>query len=338
MSVNKTIRLALIGLCTLSIAVGVSAQSQNYLPLTSKDLGAPIRLKPLGRMKQSIRLQSSAGPSGGRYRVITDKSLVVLEGADREGKAWSVDLNTLGCDSPRIYESDLDKNGIVDAVLLKNTCGNGLAPSSHILTVTFDSTGRPVPFEAEGYFLEQAGGVDALVDLNRDGIADLIFMNFDDGYWITNVYTLDGARWTRIKGPFANREFPLFTRFTDLPNKVPEKPAATRSPYAPDLSNKTSVVDGRLIGHFRPDEYNLRLTIRTVDGNPMVCTPNYWYDSARLVVDLPSGRRVRRLSYEDRGRTDPLLDEVVKGAYPVKLYGERYRDKCAPELLWASGS
>jgi pimeloyl-ACP methyl ester carboxylesterase len=34
---------------------------------------------------------------------------------------------------------------------------------------------------------------------------------------------------------------------------------------------------------------------------------------------------------------DPILDEIVRKAYPVEVYGERYPDMCGPELIWASG-
>ncbi|HKC85713.1 MAG TPA: hypothetical protein VKG02_07060, partial [Blastocatellia bacterium] len=79
----------------------------------------------------------------------------------------------------------MDSNGIRDLVVIYPTGGNGLAPTSHFFSLTFDELGRPVPFKADGYFQESNKGITDLVDLDRDGRAELIYMNFDDGYWIT---------------------------------------------------------------------------------------------------------------------------------------------------------
>jgi hypothetical protein len=317
-------------------------QSQHYLPLTENELGSPLRLKRIAQLVHSepTQITTVAGVSGAMYRIAPTDFVLTLSGNDKEGKPWSVDLFQVGCGAPRLYESDLDKDGTVDAVIVNNTCGNGLAPSSHVVAVTFDETGRPIPFEAEGYFLEANDGIDALVDLDRNGLADLVFMNFSDGYWITNIYSISKGRWNRITGEFAHRRFPVFTRFTHRPNKMPVKPPANRFPYAPNLSNMSPVHEGRLVAWSWPDqkrEYNLKLTVAKADGSTITCTPNYWYDSARLLLDLPSGRKIGHLSDPERARVEPLLAEAVKGQFQVKLYGERYPDRCSPELVWASG-
>jgi hypothetical protein len=102
----------------------------------------------------------------------------------------------------RFYSADLDRNGICDLVMIYPTGGNGLAPTSHFFSLTFDEQGRPVPFKADGYFEESAKGITDLVDLNIDGRAELIYMNFDDGYWITNLYEVRAARWRRVRGSY----------------------------------------------------------------------------------------------------------------------------------------
>src|SRR5205085_526170 len=116
-----------------------------------------------------------------------------LSGLDRGGKPWTVDVSKLyGCaGDARIYEGDIDKDDVNDAVILTATCANGLAPTQIFTAITFDGSGRPVPFDAGGYFEETNAGIDSLVDVNRDGKADLVYMNFDDGFWITNIYAVD---------------------------------------------------------------------------------------------------------------------------------------------------
>ena len=54
--------------------------------------------------------------------------------------------------------------------------------------------------------------------------------NFNDGYWITNVYSVEAGHWRRARGLLAGRRFPLYTRFTSSPNRravVPPERCAT---------------------------------------------------------------------------------------------------------------
>ena len=53
------------------------------------------------------------------------------------------------------------------------------------IAITFDDNARRVTFEADGYFQETDEQIFDLVDLNQNGRAELIYMNFNRGYWIT---------------------------------------------------------------------------------------------------------------------------------------------------------
>ena len=170
-------------------------ENQRYLPLTANELGPPVTLKRLTRLEStSPDLRAGAGPSGSTYRVRFGKGigLLTLQGQDKLHKPWHVELLPLwGCTGgTEDYDADLDKDGILDAVLLMPTCGNGLAPSVHLITVTFDTNSRPIPFEAEGYLEDKARGLDSLVDLNRDESAP--------GCW--NHCGLDGRPTSRERG------------------------------------------------------------------------------------------------------------------------------------------
>ena len=79
-----------------------------------------------------------------------------------------------------------------------------------------------------------------MADLDGDGRAELLYMNYDDGYWITNLYRLRESRWSRVEGRFAGLGFPLYTRFTIRPNHRPVRPARGRNPVAPDLIKENS--------------------------------------------------------------------------------------------------
>lgn len=331
----------------------LTAQHENsfYLPLSSTEVGPPFPLKALGVLKaDSSLLSSNAGPSGSMFRVrqTINGGALGLEGKDKAGKPWQIDLMELwGCaGGAHIFEADLDSDSIQDAVVLMPTCGNGLAPSAHMVSITFDAAGRPVPFEAEGYFEEKNNGIDSLVDLNRDGKADLVFMNFNDGYWITNVYSVKSGRWARMQGALFGRTFPLFTRFTNQPNNRAVIPPSSRHPWAPDLSNANPVLSGVIVawnwpngnarGGGSPSDLDMQLTILS-NGKQVVCSPEYWFDSARLVQDTAEGRTIQHLS-GDRSTIDAMLQEFVAKKVPVRLYGRRSSDHCSPELVWAGQS
>ena len=322
------------------------AQSLDYLPLTKGELGAEFPLKRIWPASKPTpeRLTTAPGSAGSTYSV-TDEGWLTLAGVDGNRRPWRVDLLRppgLGVD---VYEADVDRDGVTDAVLLMYTGGNGLAPPNHIITVSFDGSGRPVPFEAEGYSVGTDHGISALVDLDRNGHAEFVFMNFDDGYWITNVYSATGGRWRKVAERLARRTFPLYTRFTNRPNKTPVAPAAGRHPWAPDLSNAEPVTAATLADWKWPDrqatvlgrsELDLSLTLLAESGRRTICTPDEWY--AKVVIDEPSGRRVVRLSEDNRAIIDSILARLVKDGIRIQLFGRRYRDRCSPELIWANTS
>jgi len=326
-------------------AFGAQHMSSYYRPLSSSEIGQPFRLKPLGFLNaNSATIPSRAGISGSVFRVrrTTNGGALELEGKDRASKTWKVDILELwGCaGGARIYEADLDADTVQDAVISMATCGNGLAPSAHLVAITFDTAGRPVIFEAEGYFENKTPGIDSLVDMNHDGKAELVFMNFNDGYWITNIYSVEDGRWAKLNGPFAGRAFPLYTRFTTKTNNRAVIPPPSRHPWAPDLSNTKQVFTGVIISWKWPDEYlrsepamrNLQLTL-LAGGKQVVCSPEYWFDAARLVLDRDDGRTIGHL---ERKTVDSILQELTAKKVPIHVYGQRSSDHCSPALVWAA--
>jgi hypothetical protein len=186
------------------------------------------------RMREEERARASL-EGGARDGVDEDPQLVlVFSGRDLEGKDWRVEIEGIVY-YEAVYEGDLDRNGHTDLVLSAGTGGNGLAPPTQLVFLTFDRRGRPSLFEATGYFETQAGGIFDVADMDGDGRAELLYMNYDDGYWITNLYRVRESRWSRVEGRFAGLRFPLYTRFTTRPNHRPVSPASGRNPVAPDL-------------------------------------------------------------------------------------------------------
>jgi len=193
-------------------------ESQEYLPLTKAETGRRFHVKLIGETGGGrpgyfgrtpeggpAPANIKVGPKGARFET-DEEGRAVVKGLDRGGAAWRVRLGSnMNTYTARLYTADLDRDGTQDLFIVAPTGGNGLAPTSHLFALTFDEKGRPVPFEADGYFQEDARGVFDLLDLDRDGRAELLYMNFDDGYWITTIYEIEGGHWRRVEGAHGRR-------------------------------------------------------------------------------------------------------------------------------------
>jgi hypothetical protein len=268
---------------------------------------------------------------------VNDLGELTLTGKDRRGKAWKAILGNFptlyAC---RFYVGDLDKNGLRDIVLVFPTGGNGLAPTSTFLAISFDIAGRPVAFEADGYWELNDSAIFDLLDMDKNGRAELVYMNFDDGYWITNVYEIANARWQKVRR-LAGRNYPIYTRFTYRPNKKPTVPKPTRHPYVPDLSNSLPVVQGHLTSYKWANveqSEDILLGIKSKFGITSYCKPVSWYASFSLAIDGEEGRTIVFLSANEK-EIKSALDTIVSGKYLVFVFGKRRAKECSPELLWA---
>jgi hypothetical protein len=279
------------------------------------------------------------GPSGASVTIPGEGKLLIT-GRDKKGSLWRVDLSDFFPFSvaSRFYSADLDRNRIRDLILIHPTGGNGLAPSSSFFSLTFDEQGRPSPFEADGYFEDSTEGIFDLVDLNRDGRAELIHMDYDDGYWITNLYEVGGAKWQRVKGLHGHHSYPLYTRFTYRANRKIVTPAAGRRPIAPDLSNKKPRFCGRLVSYKWANanqSKNIDLVIKTEGRQKITSKQVSLYAIFTMVLDDPKERTIILLS-DDEQRIKSILDEIVTKAYQIALYGEGRGGGFEPKILWVS--
>lgn len=326
------------------------AQSENqfYLPLTRTETSRRFPVKLLGETGggrpghfgtgsdgAASPASISVGPSGASFEM-DEEGRAVIKGKDRGGAAWRVRLGNLGTGyGARLYTADLDRDGAGDLVAVSPTGGNGLAPTSHLFTLTFDERGRPVPFEADGYFEEDARGIFDLLDLDRDGRAELLYMNFDDGYWVTTLYEVEGGHWRRVEGAHVGRTYPLYTRFTRRANRRPTAPKPGRKPFTPDLSNAALVERGTLVSYVWGDlsqSEDLKLVVET-GAAQVECSPVAWFGSFGVVMDSAEGREVVTV-YGNEEAAKGLLEAAVRAKSEVTLYGRRSAEGCSPEWLW----
>lgn len=237
-----TLLLALVATAGFTPGVAGQGEHMDYLPF-SRSLLRPFKLK---KIELSEDLRSGRALKVAGVQIQEEKAAgtddpnaesihrLVFSGRNARGNTWRISAPAAH-NYDALYEGDLDKNGIWDLILAISTGGNGLAPSTRLIFVTFDLHGQPTLFEGTGYYQPLPDGILDVADLDGDGRAELVHMVFDDGYWITDVYTLRNSRWRRVKGRLAGLRFPLYTRFTNRPNHKPVKPARGRNPASLNL-------------------------------------------------------------------------------------------------------
>lgn len=252
-----------------------------------------------------------------------------FEGLDGSGRPWTVYTGRFysGPGNAEIYRADLDLNGVQDLIVFVPNAGNGMAPTSRLEIITFERDGRPVLLETWGFYGANEKGVDDLLDLKRDGRAQLLTMRFSDGYWITDLYQVNDARWQRVSGRFGSLRYPALTRFTHEYNRrIVNKIKAGRNPAAPDLSNVQAVNSMR---YRLTDAENMRF--EADDGSSLSAGDPY----PVLVIDSSQERRILSGS-ADVQRREAILRQLIQDKRPVWLYGSpQDNNGNEPFILWA---
>jgi hypothetical protein len=316
----------------------VSAFIDEYLPLSKTETRKSFPVKYCGELAPWRLIKNlPAGPSGLTVTTNREDNLVII-GKDKTQKPWTIRVCGESVGLPySTYVTDLDRDGTPDLVLICGTGGCGLAPSSHFLCFLFDEMGRPVPFTADGYFDYDEHGIRDLLDINRDGKAELVYMNYDDGYWITSLYEATRGHWQRLGGRFGQRTFPVYTRFSNRNNHTPVIPKAGRHPFAPDLSNAFANVFGSLVEYKWANveaSEDIQFSIIAAGNKQLICKPVSWYSTFSVVLDEPRGRQVVSLAANEKS-VRRLLDTIVAERCTVSLFGQRRSNPFTPELLWA---
>ena len=158
---RRPFRLSLLPL--LLCAWPCFAQNQNYLPLSRAETDRRFPVKFIGETGGGrpghfgtaadgtpAPAKVSVGPSGASFEM-DEEGRAVIKGKDRSGAPWRVRLGNLTTlAGANLYTADLDRDNVQDLVVVSPMGGNGLAPTRHLFTLTFDGKGRPVPFEADG--------------------------------------------------------------------------------------------------------------------------------------------------------------------------------------------
>lgn len=316
-----------------------------YLPMSGAALGKVFTLRAVATLGAGQTPPSGAlnvtlgGGSRFTWRERDDeKDLpaepLTLRGKDQAGQPWQVSLDEVGgCAPTKVLQGDLDGDGRQDGVIVRPTCGNGLAAPLVVSIITFEANGRPLLFTRSTYFDEgEAAAVGALRDLDGDGKAEWLEANWRSGYWAVSAYQLANARWQAVSSPFAGQTYPQYTRFTQLPNhRATTPPAAAR--WLPDYANSTPWFNGQLrslqVKTQEGDDPIITLQLRDATGKTQNC---------RLPSDVIWVKETRNgRTIWGALNTAPAL-AMLRATKPtaLKLFGHTDAKACSPSMVWVS--
>ncbi|QRY81480.1 hypothetical protein JVX91_10400 [Pseudomonas sp. PDNC002] len=298
----------------------VHAAERSYLPLTDQEMSRRFPMREVARIGLADEDADSpapplrhftAGVGGVSMERIADGWL--LQGKDKAGKPWRVFtgfMSNAGGDG-EIYQADLDRNGIDDLVFWLPNTGAGMAPTAGLGILTFDASGQPVYLTVWGYSGPGRNGVEDLLDLKGDGHAQLLTMDFSDGYWTTSLYRLKDARWQRVVGQFGRLRYPAMTRFTySGSRKVVTRIKPGRHPLSADLSNDRPLNQQR----YRLADDSAKAYIGSAGELQLVSVPDL------VIDDRPEGRTIYAGSADERLRA--IFQEALGSERSVVLYGK----------------
>ncbi len=311
-------------LVLLAICSPAGAFCMEYLPLSDAELTL--------RFKQQLvcdTLMPGNSVTSNRCTVrMTSEGRLHVAGVDHNIRPWSVTaLCYEGCAS--VWTADLDRNGQNDLLLLSRTGGTGWEATSQLMVIMFDSEGRPIPWQCDGYFDVDKRGIRDILDLDYDGRADIVRQSFEKGFWITSLYEAGEGRF-KLRQHHGTRSFPIHTKFTYKPNRLPAK-CSTDKPCEVDCSNALSaspmesVCLSRLVWPLHTCE-NLSLLL----SNGKKCVVPTSCSTLSVVLDERSGRRIALMSSPE-ART--LLEEIRVRQIPMAVATKMGRN--APVLIWA---
>jgi len=340
----------------LSLAPGIDSQGPTpnasfHLPLNRTQISAfPLMLLANGNNREhreGIDGELQIGAGKAKVSISRDEG-ASISGQGKGGKAWEVKLKNLSIGlGYQLYSGDLDKNGLVDLVLVTYTAANGFLPWSILSIITFDSQGLPVLF-CDGQDVEaKEEGIAQIVDLDGDGKAELIATHYDnddgkdkwDGYYIADIYRVEEAQWRRLNR-YGNYSFPVYTHYSSEDKgehliRKPENPAPGRRPSAPDFSTTLLVASGKIMDVIRQKNGFASFKVRTSKGGVVRTFREVWdkcyQDDFVLTIDTREKRQISLLAGHEE--TIDLDLQTVKFRN-AKFYGNCVPGKLSPNLVW----
>lgn len=333
----------------LLFALSAAILAQAPEPVRGKESGAlpewaTSRAVPLGASSDCARTPDWKATVAGAEIKVRAHEEILIQGTDLAGAPWRVQANYPGDGGCRFFAHDLDRNGFIDLVFL--TANGGSGPAGVTMTVlAFDHSGRPVAWQAAAPFAPEQNRIHNIVDLNADGMAELVVPHIEDiglrgdeSISLSLYQILDGS-FIQIAGLFAGREYPIVrpadARLLDRPDLTNALQHASMTgeiiAFEPAKSTSCgisgiSLADGGIILDSvepRADECEDHLRVRSGHRTirPLI-----------LVFDLPGGGRVVDIGH---GSSDELIKRAINLSMVVSFVGRTCITGCRPFVMWA---
>jgi hypothetical protein len=323
--------------CIVALAFALAAQGAHRDTSPGLDFDA-LPLFPMARIWSNLPRGDSIRAGG--ITATRDDDRVLLQ-----GPGWEVS----GCSSCFVdaYRADLDGNGTLDyAFFGGGPLFNGrLTPTFSITILLMDETSRPVPFLAYVYHFDD--GIRRLVDLDRDGRAELLVSQYDEypsdplvgygcsGHWVTQLYGFRDLRTEEVRGSVGGVSFPFIKDWSYRGTlcDVVEGEQTDTSP--PNLENRSTADEFPGVTRVR-GQADLLLLLDPLAGCPSV-------HAKAIVYDQPNRRQVSILNLTIDSRSpyaEALAAEIQRDQAAVRLAGVDgpFADggNCHANLLWAT--
>jgi hypothetical protein len=249
---------------------------------------------------------------------LTEGEHFQLAGKDKLGRPWSVQLPDAGRGAYRGVGAEEDTY-----YFHGYTGGAGFAPSTWILALSFDDSGRPVPF----YFFTQ-GSMEDLLNLDGKGpqlLQQDYWGNFweDPGHYVTTLYEKRGVYWQRADGRHGTHEFPTFEKWSVQWGKKPAVlvPKPVTKHLVKDFSNdpERGVAVSKLT-HVHNQYFQTSVELGCKGFAPSVS-----------VIDSGSGRRISLGVFDVGAIQNPRARHRITGL-------DRWPDgkNCSVAILWTT--
>jgi hypothetical protein len=266
---------------------------------------------------------------------------VRLRGAGKSGKHWEARL----CCLDEVWRADLDGNGTQDYILISDgPLFNGrMTPLFSISILLMDGDGLPVPFFTTLYHGESGKGVKSLVDLDRNGRAELLISTYDEGvsdprvdafcsgYWVTQLYGFRDLRVQEIRGTIGGIAFPLVHAWTYRGSECQALETPMLHAQAPPFYEHGTARDGDVSTVVRGGS-GMQVRIKPVAGCRTI-------DPLIVVYDRANLREIAFLNLWSSAQDD-LVEAIRRDGAAVTLSGlDKWmgHGDCSANLMWARG-
>lgn len=272
----------------------------------------------------------------------TDDRQVHLRGKSKSGRRWEAHLSNLD----EVWRGDLDGNGVQDYVLFASgPYFNGrTTPPFSLSILLMDHDGMPTPFFTAVYKGEDGNGVRHLVDLDRDGRAELLISTYDErpsdphvggfcsGHWITQLYRFKNLGVEEMRGAIGSIPFPFIHNWSYRGTECADVQNALLRVQPPIFYEHGTGVQGLVV------ETASRSAERTSDAFTIVPAGGCKTVTAKVIVYDRS--RLREIAFPNlfSEYSNELMEKIWRAGARVQLRGisgSVGKGNCAVNLLWA---